>query len=154
MKEIFNIITPEKAGIPSHKVIEFMDGLERFGINLHSFILMKGDDVFAECYRKPFKQDEPHRMYSVSKTFAAMTTGILIGDGLIDINAPMIKYFPEYDNEDVHPFVRNMTVEHILKMTTCFPYGSTYSAVGSPDKVPNWLDTFFCCKATHPSGTL
>ncbi len=154
MKEFFNIITPEQAGIPSAKIIDFMDGLERFGIYLHSFLLMKGNDIFAESYRKPFKKDELHRMYSVSKTFAAMSLGILIGDGVVDINAPIIKYFPEYDNEDVHPNIKNMTIEHILKMTTCYPYGSTYSAVGVPDKVPDWLDTFFCCKTTHPSGTL
>ncbi len=154
MKDFFNTLSPEKAGIKSENVIAFMDGLERFGINLHSFILMKGNDIFAEGYRKPFKKDELHRMYSVSKTFAAMAIGILIGDGVVDINAPIIKYFPEYDKEDVHPNIRNMTIEHILKMTTCFPYGSTYSAVASPDKVPDWLDTFFCCKTTHPSGTI
>ncbi len=154
MKEFFNTVSPEKAGIKSENVIKFMDGLERFGIHLHSFLLMKGNDVFAECYRKPFKKDELHRMYSVSKTFAAMSLGILIGDGVVGINAPIIKYFPEYDNENVHPNIKNMTVEHLLKMTTCYPYGSTYSAVGSPDKVPDWLDTFFCCKTTHPSGTI
>ena len=154
MKDFFNILSPEKAGIKSENVIKFMDSLERFGIHLHSFILMKGNNIFAECYRKPFVKDELHRMYSVSKTFAAMALGILIGDGVVDINAPIIKYFPEYDNDDVHPNVKNMTVEHLLKMTTCFPYGSTYSTVASPDKVPNWLDTFFCCKTTHPSGTI
>lgn len=154
MKDFFNIISPEKAGIKSENVIKFMDSLERFGIHLHSFILMKGNNIFAECYRKPFVKDELHRMYSVSKTFAAMALGILAGDGVVDINAPIIKYFPEYDNDDVHPNVKNMTVEHLLKMTTCFPYGSTYSTVASPDKVPNWLDTFFCCKTTHPSGTI
>ena len=79
MKEFFNIISPEKAGIKSENVIKFMDSLERFGIHLHSFILMKGNNIFAECYRKPFIKDELHRMYSVSKTFAAMALGILVG---------------------------------------------------------------------------
>ena len=94
-----------------------MDGLERFGVYLHSFILMKGNDIFAECYRKPFKINELHRMYSVSKTFAAMAIGILVGDGKIGLKDAVIKYFPEYDTENVSEHVRKLTVKHLLKMT-------------------------------------
>ncbi len=152
--EFFNYITPEKAGISSKAVIKFMDELEHYGVYLHSFILCKGQNIFAEAYRAPFKKGELHRMYSVSKTFTSMALGLLVGEGKLSLCDKIIKFFPEYDEVTNDEYVRNMTVEDLLKMSTVFSYGTTYSARKPAYLEPSWVHTFFNVESSHPSGTV
>ncbi len=154
MKEFFNYITPEKAGISSKNVIKFMDELEHYGVYLHGFALVKGHDVFAEGYRAPFRKGEPHRLYSVSKTFTSMAMGCLIGEGKAKLTDTVISFFPEYDEKVTDPYVRNITIEDCLLMATAFSYGTTYSAKKPAYLEPDWVHTFFNVDASHPSGTV
>ncbi len=153
MKEFFTYTTPEKVGVSSENVIKFMTELEHFGVYLHSFALIKGNEVFAEMYRKPFKKDELHRMYSTTKTFASMALGILIGEGKVKLDDKVIKFFPEYA-DCKYQRVLDMTIEDMLRMSTCFSYGTTYGAHGPAYKQENWVSTFFNTDTSHPSGTL
>ena len=154
MKEFFNYITPEKAGISSKNVIKFMDELEHYGVYLHGFALVKGHDVFAEAYRAPFKKGELHRLYSVSKTFTSMAMGCLIGEGKAKLTDTVISFFPEYDEKVTDPYVRNITIEDCLLMATAFSYGTTYSAKRPAYLEPDWVHTFFNVDTSHPSGTV
>ncbi len=153
MKDFFTYTTPEKVGVSSNNVIRFMKELEHFGVYLHSFALIKGNEIFAEMYRKPFKKGELHRMYSTTKTFASMALGILIGEGKVKLDDKVIKYFPEYSNCK-HQRVLDMTIEDMLKMSTCFSYSTTYGAHGPAYEQENWVATFFNTNTSHPSGTL
>lgn len=64
---MFQHITPEEAGIAFEKVLEFIKTLESYGLNTHSILMAKGNQIFAETYYAPFHKDFKHRMYSVSK---------------------------------------------------------------------------------------
>lgn len=147
MKEFFTYTTPEKVGVSSNDVIKFMKELEHFGVYLHSFALIKGNEVFAEMYRKPFKKDDLHRMYSTTKSFASMALGILIGEGKVKLDDKVVKYFPEY-SDCKYQYVLDMTVEDMLRMATSFSGGTTYKF---SDK--DWVSTFFNTETSHPSGT-
>ena len=154
MKEFLTYATPEAAGISSENVSNFLDELERFGVYLHSFALLKGNAVFAEGYRKPFCSTEVHRMYSISKTFAAMAVGVLVGDGKIRLNDKIISYFPEYEQLCEDPNILEATVEELLKMNSPFANVPTYCANVPGNLETNWLRTFFTTNTTHPSGTV
>ncbi len=154
MAEFFTYTTPEKAGISSKKVLEFLKEFEHYGMNFHSIILIKGHEIFTEFYRKPFKKNELHRMYSISKSFVSLAIGILVDEGKVSLDDKILKFFPEYDNAVTDEYVRNMTIEDMLKMSTVFSYGTTYSAKRSAFLEPNWIDTFFNVESSHPSGTV
>ena len=66
---MFDKITPEKAGISSARVLEFINTLEKRGLPMHSILMMKGNDIFAEYYWLPFSKNFCHRMYSQTKSF-------------------------------------------------------------------------------------
>ena len=42
---MFNKITPEKAGIPSQNILDFINTLNSYQINTHSIIMAKGKDI-------------------------------------------------------------------------------------------------------------
>ena len=90
------ICTPEEAGISSAQVRRFYEMLEGYHISVHSVILARGDSVFSECYYAPFHKDFMHRMYSTSKTFVSIAIGFCEQDGLLSLDDPISKFFPEY----------------------------------------------------------
>ena len=91
---MFNTISPEQAGIPSSKVLEFIKELEKYKLNTHSILMARGNDMFAETYYAPFDADFKHRMYSISKSFTAIAVGFAEQDGLLSLDDKFMKYFP------------------------------------------------------------
>lgn len=131
-------ITPEQAGIPSSAVAAFLDRIEERGIVLHSLLLVKDGNLLTEAYWKPFDRDFRHRLYSSSKSFVSVAIGILLGEGKISLDDKAVKFFPDKVTEETDFRIKMMTVRDLLRMTTPYSVGATYSR-----NDPDWADTFF-----------
>jgi len=146
---LFDKITPEEAGISSAKVAEFLAHLERRGCTTHSVLMMRGDKLFAEYYWAPFHRDFCHRMYSQTKSYVSIAIGLLWEEGKIDLDAPIISYFPEKIDREAPRYLAEQTVRDMLKMSTCgtYPYWFTHP---EPDRTRMYMNTI---TADHPSST-
>ena len=107
---MLNTITPEQAGISSNYVAEFIRSLERKGVCMHSVLLMKGSDIFAEYYWDPFDRDTGHRMYSQTKSYVAIAIGLLEEDGKLNLDDPIANYFPEKIDRELPEYLANQTI--------------------------------------------
>ena len=116
---MFKTISPEQAGIPSSKVLEFIKVLEEYKLNTHSILMARGNDIFAETYYAPFDAAFKHRMYSVSKSFTAIAVGFAEQDGLLSLDDKFMKYFPEYRNEKTDKLYEETTIRDLLTMRSC-----------------------------------
>ena len=121
-QDILKIGSPAKAGIRYQDIHAFLDAVEQERLMLHGFVLSRNDAVFAEGYYAPFKQDFMHRIYSSSKTFTAMAIGALAGEGKIDLDDPVYKYFPDKCPQTLHPWIEGCTIRHLLMMATPFDH--------------------------------
>ena len=130
----FTYCTPEEAGISSKHVMDFYRALEGYGLSTHSVILARGDRIFSENYYAPFTPDFKHRMYSVSKTFVSMAVGFCIQDGLISLDDPMAKFFPEYLEGKAEEYIPTTTIRELLKMETSMEYGVNWFKTGCSDR--------------------
>ena len=74
-------------------IMNFLDDMA--GVNLHGFRLSLHGEILAEGYWAPFTPEEPHRMYSVSKSAVSLAIGMLAGDGKLRLDDPIVDYFPE-----------------------------------------------------------
>ena len=88
-------ITPEETGLSSRAVRDYVKILEQNRLATHDIILAKGDAIFFEKYYPPFNENFYHRLYSVSKSFVSLAIGFLAQDGKIDLDDPIVKYFPK-----------------------------------------------------------
>lgn len=145
---MFKTISPEKAGISSTKVLEFIKVLEKYRLNTHSIIMARGYNIFAETYYAPFDADFQHRMYSVSKSFIAIAVGLAEQEGLLSLEDKFIKYFPEYRNEHTDELYEETTIKDLLTMRSCIA-----------DKNPDWwakedrAKTYFDLSSNKVPGT-
>lgn len=128
-------------------ILNFLDELT--SVNLHGFHLsLKGETIAEGCWT-PFHADEPHRMYSVSKSVVALAIGILAGEGKISLDDHIVDHFPEWVDDKTHPLLREVTIRNMLMMSTCYDRAQ-YSCLEDAD----WTRPFFFGQPTHPAGTL
>ncbi len=147
---MFNIISPEKAGISSKYVLKFIKTLERRGLAMHSVLMMRGEDIFAEYYWKPFHKDFCHRMYSQTKSFVGIAIGLLEQDGALNLDDEICKHFPEKIDTEIPPFLQQLTIKQMLLMETC-GCSPLWFYDDDPDRTHLYLNRN---SADHPAETL
>ena len=110
--------SPEKHGIKSEWIKEYIQVLEKSKIATHNLIIMRDDHILFEKYWEPFNKDFLHRMYSVTKSFVSLAIGFLEQDGKISLDDPIVKYFPEESKDVTDENVKNQTIRNMLMMST------------------------------------
>lgn len=128
-------------------VLGFLDDLE--GLNMHGFLLSLHGTTVAEGYWRPFSAEQPHRLFSVSKSVVSLAIGLLADDGVLSLSDRIVDSFPEWVDDATPALLREVTIRHMLTMSTCYR-----SAQYSPLKDADWTRPFFFGKPTHPAGTL
>lgn len=148
MEDIFRKGTPEEAGIPSSAIIRTIRDLEEKNLGMHSLLVWRRGKLVSETYWSPFTRDTLQRMYSVTKSFTSLAIGILVSEGKVELDKPVVSYFPEYCSGTLSGELQATTVRHLLTMTTCHRK-TTYKLVDDPD----WARTFFTVPADHAPGS-
>lgn len=146
---MFERITPEKAGIESKKLVNLINVLNSKGLNTHSMLMMKDDKVFFETYFKPFSQDYLHRFYSQTKSYVGIAIGLLEEEGKLNLDDPIVKYFPEYFvDRKPNEFLKNQTIRHMLEMRTAKKFENSWFYLDDDDRV----SLYFKGQFVRPSG--
>ena len=110
--------TPEQMGVRSSDILRYVQKLEKANLATHSVLIARHGHIIFEKYWAPYKKNELHRIYSATKSFVAIAIGFLAQDGLIDLDAPIIQYFPEEAKQLHDPNMRRQTIRHMLMMAT------------------------------------
>lgn len=91
--------------------------------NIHSLLIMNDSELIVEQYYGTGDRDELHFLASVTKGIVAILTGIAIDKGYIDsLNQPMLNYFPNYKAVETDERKYEITIEHLLTMTSGFEW--------------------------------
>lgn len=140
--------SPESLGIPSGAILNFLQRIDAERINMHGFLLARGNRIAAEGYWAPWSADRKHRMYSISKSFVALAVGLLIDEGRLTLDARVADYFPDKVPANLHPWLAASTVRDLLIMATA------HSSTSYTREDPDWVWTFFNRAPSHPTGTI
>ena len=110
--------TPERTGIHSSHIKEWIQGIEAAKLSTHNIIIARGNEILFENYRPPFHADLTHRMYSVTKSFVAIAVGFAMQDGLLGLDDPIGKYFPSELEGNPDPNMGAQTIRQMLMVGT------------------------------------
>ncbi len=85
---------------------------------LHSFMLVRHGTVVAEGWWPPHSATEPHKLWSLSKSFTSTAVGLAIDDGLLSVGARVLDFLSE--DAPLHPCdnLRAMRIHDLLTMST------------------------------------
>jgi CubicO group peptidase (beta-lactamase class C family) len=110
--------TPEEQGISSAAVLGFVDGAEQKIDALHSFMIVRHGHVLAEGWWAPYAADEPHMLYSLSKSFTSTAVGLAISEGKLSLDDALLKIFPDEAPASPSKNLKAMRVRDLLRMST------------------------------------
>ena len=145
----FEESTPEKEGLDSRYILNFIQKAENEIDELHSLMIIKNGKNIASGWWYPYSSKTPHIMHSLSKSFTSTAIGFAVDEGLLNLNDRVISFFPEYKNSinDVH--FREIRIRDLLTMST----GEKFEINPSFSKEYNWSKLFFKTKLDFLPGT-
>lgn len=140
--------TPEAEGVAS----SFLYGLlSELGAakqtDLHHFMVIRHGKVISETSFFPYRKGEWHTTYSMSKTFTGMAIGLLIDDGRLKLTDRVVDIFSNYTNIWQMMKLRDLTVEHLLTMTSGAVFNEGGALAGD-----DWLKKFFSSPFNEQPG--
>src|SRR3954463_14606548 len=139
--------TPESQGLPTAAVRSFVETANKKINTLHSFMLLRHGKVVAEGWWKPEAADKPHVLHSLSKSFTSTAVGLVIEEGKLSLDDPVLKFFPDEAPPEPSENLKAMRVRDLLTMT-----GGHDTEPKRTDTTP-WVKTFLNHPVPHKPGT-
>lgn len=146
----FQRSTPEAQGIPSSAILRFVEAADREIRHLHSVMVLRRGAVVAEGYWDPYRPTDPHMLFSLSKSFTSTAIGMLVAEGRLSVEDPVLGFFPDEAPGAPSEMLRRMRVKHLLTMTT------GHHVDPSPtvrQGAPTWRRSFLALPVEHEPGT-
>lgn len=106
---------PSDVGVDAAGIEALLDAAAH--LELHSIAVARRGQVIARGWWDPYRADLRHLLHSVSKSITASVVGILVGDGVIGLDDPVLHHLPSTGRADVADVWRRVTVRHCLSMT-------------------------------------
>ena len=117
-KPAFETSTPEELGITSASILNLLDTIRQRNINIHSLMIVRHGKTAAAMWWKPYCPEQPHQLYSFSKSVTAAAVAIAAAEGKLSLSDRVASFFPRIIDRDADERVYSMTVEHLLTMTS------------------------------------
>ena len=74
--------------------------------------------VVAEGWWTPYAANEPHMLYSLSKSFTSSAVGLAVADRKLSVDDPVLKFFPDEAPAEPSANLKAMRVRDLLTMST------------------------------------
>jgi CubicO group peptidase (beta-lactamase class C family) len=138
--------TPEEQGFDSVKLAEGLEAIRQNGSQIHSLMLVRSGRVFLDAFFYPYDGAIYHDVASVTKSVMTTLIGIAADQGKLDLDRPMLSYFPDRQVANRSELKESITVRHLASMTSglkCDPRDDELdreAMFASPDWVQFSLD--------------
>jgi len=130
--------TPESLGISSKALLNMMKRLGSLEY-VNSIMLLRHGRVALEKWYAPYERNQPHQIFSVSKTFTSCAVGLAQSEGRLRITDKLISFFPEYDDCITDPKMRDVTLRDLLTMRSGHAECANKYLFGTADYVRSFL---------------
>lgn len=106
-------------------------------------------EVLADYVKYPYRMDTRKLFYSMTKTVSSLAIGIAEDQGLLSVEDPIVKFFPDLLPEEPDPHLEQITVRHLLTMS-CGIDTDTYPQIFVQD---NWPRAFLAQRFPREPGS-
>jgi len=139
---------PEKEGVSSQGIRNFIEAVEQTGEEWHSFVFVRHGKVIAEGWWNPYRPEWKQTVYSASKTFTSTAIGFAVSEKLLSVDDKVISFFPDLLPDTVSPYLAQLSVKNLLSMTA----GQNPEPIGIT-KGDQWVKHFLATPVVDEPGT-
>jgi CubicO group peptidase (beta-lactamase class C family) len=132
--------TPEEQGMSSAKLDEMMQFIEDSDAPIRGLVVTRNGYIVKEQYWNYYTENTTHHIFSCTKSFTGTLIGIAIKEGFIDnVSQRVLDFFPEMTIENMDSRKGNMTLEHVLTMTTGLDWNEWNISYSDADNMYNQM---------------
>jgi CubicO group peptidase (beta-lactamase class C family) len=129
----------------------FVGALDAGEPEIQTIMLLRHGQVVLEDAWAPYRLEDPHLLFSVSKSFASTGVGLAIDAGLLSLDDQVISFFDADELPDtVSDNLAAMKVRHLLTMTT----GHSQDTVEALSRDRRMVQVFLGLEVAHEPGTV
>jgi len=110
--------TPEAQGISSSAILAFVEAAEKNIDALHSLMVLRHGQVVAEGWWGPYRRDDPHVLFSLTKSFSSTGIGLAVAERKLSLDDTVLSFFPEDAPAEPSDNLKAMRVRDLLAMST------------------------------------
>ncbi len=151
------VATPESQGVSSRAILSWIEACEetaatngfRHGF-LHGFVIVRHGKLVAEGSWRPHDTlNEPHMLYSHSKSFTSTAVGFLVDDGRLDLDERVVDLLPDSLPGTLSDNLRQLRVRDLLTMNM----GADRTDAERDDTAGDWVKAILANGFQHAPGT-
>ncbi|WP_237744957.1 serine hydrolase domain-containing protein [Kribbella catacumbae] len=142
--------TPEAQDLSAAALDAFVAALDASEQEIHTLMLVRHGQVVLEEEWAPYRIQDPHLLFSISKSLTSMAIGLLIEDGKLSLDDKVVAFFGDDDLPDkLGDNLAAMEVRHLLTMTT----GHAKDTVEALGRDRRAIRIFLGLEVEHEPGT-
>ncbi|HTJ58689.1 MAG TPA: serine hydrolase [Devosiaceae bacterium] len=145
----FERATPESQGVDSAAINALVEAANQYAF--HSLMVVRHGKVIAEGWWSPYTADEPHMMFSVSKSVTATAIGMLVAEGRASLDEEITAVFPNIASDEDKRNMQGVKVRHLLAMATGHAVDTMEIMRALPRE--DWVKIFFGIPIEYPPNT-
>jgi CubicO group peptidase (beta-lactamase class C family) len=148
--------TPEEQGFDSVKLAEGLQVLKKGKSGIHSLLIIRNGRVLLDAYFAPYDGSFPHKLASVTKSVTTTLVGIAADQGKLQLDQPMVSFFPDRTIANLDDRKKSITVRHLMEMMNGMESGClsgdepTLNAMRSQ---PDWVQAALDRKMVQDPGS-
>jgi CubicO group peptidase (beta-lactamase class C family) len=108
--------SPEEQGFDSAKLAEGLQSLQENQVDIDSLMIIRNGYVVLDAHFYPYDGKFPHDLASVTKSVMTTLIAIAAEQGKLDLDKPVIAYFPKRTIANLDERKAHMTVRHLASM--------------------------------------
>ena len=134
--------TPEEHGFDSNKLADGLLALHEQGTQIDSLLVLRNGTLVLDAYFAPYNRTIPHNLASVTKSVMTTLVGIAADQGKLQLDQPVLSFFPERTIANRDARKEAMTVRHLAGMVNGFQSGCLAGDVATINAMranPDWV---------------
>jgi len=148
--------TPEEQGFDSAKLAEGLQAIQKQHISIDSLLVIRSGYVLLDAYFYPYDDTIPHDLASVTKSVMTTLIGIAADQGKLQLDQPMVSFFPGRTIANLDARKEHITVRHLAGMMNGFESGCLAGDEPTLDAMratPDWVQSALDRKVVREPGT-
>jgi CubicO group peptidase (beta-lactamase class C family) len=148
--------TPEEQGFDSAKLAEGLQAIQERNINIDSLLIIRNGSVLLDATFYPYDGTIPHDLASVTKSVMTTLIGIAADQGKLQLDQPMVSFFPDRTIANLDARKEQVTVRHLAGMVNGFQsgcLGADMSTLDAMRAAPDWVQSALDRKMVGEPGT-
>jgi len=148
--------TPEEQGFDSAKLAEGLQAIQKQHIRIDSLLVIRNGYVLLDAYFYPYDDTLPHDLASVTKSIMTTLIAIAAGQGKLQLDQPMVSFFPGRTIANLDARKEHITVRHLAGMVNGFESGCLAGDEPTLDAMraaPDWVQSALDRKVVREPGT-